>query len=240
MKINSRGFGVVEGILIVAIIGLLGFVAYKAYENSTTKEADNSAQIIKSKKLEPESTQSETRTGQLEGQSIKYTLPEAWVSIDKEVPTTTNAYPGSRSLASYKITLSSEATELGKDNVEISQAYINVYNADSFVIPNAGTSVVFSYDNETKKWSEKDKGNGYRDFKNIIQDSFGDGVEGEFSQDVNILKGVSGKTVVISYSESSVGAGNNVNVSAFGVDELNNSSSEIQKQSVEFLLSLQS
>ena len=31
MKINSRGFGVVEGIVIVAIIGLLGFAAYKAY-----------------------------------------------------------------------------------------------------------------------------------------------------------------------------------------------------------------
>ena len=48
MKIDQKGFGVVEGILILAVVALLGFVGYSAYKNYTADEPDTSAKVTKS------------------------------------------------------------------------------------------------------------------------------------------------------------------------------------------------
>jgi len=45
MKTNKKGFGVIEGLLIVAVIALLGFVGYKAYQNHTADDTDTSQQV---------------------------------------------------------------------------------------------------------------------------------------------------------------------------------------------------
>lgn len=48
MKIskNQLGFSAVEIVLVLAIVGLFGFVGYKVYSQQQTKTADNSSQNV--------------------------------------------------------------------------------------------------------------------------------------------------------------------------------------------------
>ncbi len=87
MKINNKGFGVIEGILIVAIIGLLGFVGFKAYQNYTADDADNSAQVTKSnnktRKEDEKNSKLMTYTNQAAGFSFDY--PKEWGEAKESV-----------------------------------------------------------------------------------------------------------------------------------------------------------
>jgi len=79
LNINNKGFGIVEGILIVAVVALLGFVGFKAYQNYTTEDADNSQQVTKradKKEKVVESKNIKTYTSEIAGFSFDY--PAAW------------------------------------------------------------------------------------------------------------------------------------------------------------------
>ena len=76
---NNKGFGIVEGVLIIAVVTLLGFVGFKAYQNYTAEDADNSQQVTKranKKEKVVENKNIKTFTSEAAGFSFDY--PAAW------------------------------------------------------------------------------------------------------------------------------------------------------------------
>lgn len=48
MSNSSRGFSLVEGVLIVAILGVLAFVGYRVYEAQVVSDSTNQAAVMES------------------------------------------------------------------------------------------------------------------------------------------------------------------------------------------------
>ncbi len=59
MKLNNKGFGIIEGILILVTVALLGFVGFRAYQNYNADEPDNSQQVNKRTKNDDKNNNSE-------------------------------------------------------------------------------------------------------------------------------------------------------------------------------------
>jgi len=74
MNKDQKGFGVIEGILILVVVAILGLVGFKAYQNYTTKDADNSQQVTK----KTNKTKDATPINSVELAGYLFELPEGW------------------------------------------------------------------------------------------------------------------------------------------------------------------
>ncbi len=77
MKINQKGFSVVEILIIIVIVGLLGAVGWLVYDRQKSKTVSvPNAQLAETANIEQSTKESDYKTTE----GIKYTVPSGWTN----------------------------------------------------------------------------------------------------------------------------------------------------------------